>query len=237
MRSRCQWQYSRSLPPSQGCCQEPPCQGPGWLWPHSAVILTMDKFSHLILAGYCVTATGTTSPQVELDCLFTVTIWLGCFIILPVGIWVLIPRNQLQTGADKAVEDLVRLITPVALMELLVLSSLLTQHTSVQSPILPWSLVFPSSCLNPAIKKLQAKLSWRWTCDFTWCVGGSCVCFDAWRRVEMLRHDSKFPDLVLIRSSLTGLLWFLEPVSLSHRWAQKQALHHSEPVSTEPYIS
>jgi len=42
---------------------------------------------------------------------------------LPVGIWVLIPRNQLQTRADKAVEDLVRLITPVALMELFVLSS------------------------------------------------------------------------------------------------------------------
>lgn len=153
------------------------------------------------------------------------------------GIWVLIPRNQLQTGADKAVEDLVRLITPVALMELFVLSSLPTQRISVQSPILPWSLVFSSSCLNPAIKKLQAKLSWRRTCDFTWCVGASRVCSDPWRRVEMLRHDSKFPDLILIRPGLTGLLCFLEPVSLSHRWAQKQALHHSEPVSTEPYIS
>ena len=213
------------------------CRGLGWLCPRSAVILTMDKFSHLILAGYCVTATGTTSPQVELDCLFTVTIWLGCFIILPVGIWVLIPRNQLQTGADEAVEDLVKLITPGALTELLVLLSLPTQLTSVQSPLLPWSLVFPSSCLNSAIKKLQAKLSWRRMCDFTWCVGANCVWSDPWRRVEMFRHDSQFPDLVLIRPGLTGLLCFLEPASLSHRWAQKQALHHSEPVSTEPYIS
>nr|XP_019827679.1 PREDICTED: syntaxin-16 isoform X2 [Bos indicus] len=83
----------------------------------------------------------------------------------------------------------------------------------------------------------QAKLSWRRTCDFTWCIGASRVCSDPWRRVEILRHDSKFPDLILIRPGLTGLLCFLEPVSLSHRWAQKQALHHSEPVSTEPCIS
>lgn len=42
--------------------------------PTSATMLAVDKVSLLILAGDCVMAAGTTSFQIELNCLFTVKI-------------------------------------------------------------------------------------------------------------------------------------------------------------------
>lgn len=59
---------------ASGLLVRAPSLGAWQCYPGSTVILAVDKASLRILAGYWVMVTGTTSFQVELNCLFTATI-------------------------------------------------------------------------------------------------------------------------------------------------------------------
>lgn len=155
--------------------------GPGGLRPRSAGTLAGGEGSLLILAGNCVVVTRTAGFHVELNCLFTVTIRRGHFIISTVGIWVPIPLNAAENG--------VRRLWKISLQRRplrLPGSCPLSLGVSVNSPVLPRGPVFPFSCRNQEIRQLKPKFSLRQLYDFTWQtgahargrdLGGLCQCF------------------------------------------------------------